>query len=124
MEWILEKEAFWTFLEHKSEENGKVLIFLAGNSTWRRQEQFDDGVKSKNGDGPVKTWRRQNMVVKSKSGDGLEKTLHMTASDLDVGNLIIFLAADWRRQNFLLDAVTLGNLYIVFVIFILKGGEF
>jgi hypothetical protein len=29
----MEKEAFWTFLEHKNEENGKVLIFLAGNST-------------------------------------------------------------------------------------------
>ena len=26
----MEKEAFWTFLEHKSEENGKALIFLAG----------------------------------------------------------------------------------------------
>jgi hypothetical protein len=26
----LEKEAFWTFLEHKSEENGKVSNFLAG----------------------------------------------------------------------------------------------
>jgi hypothetical protein len=25
----LEKEAFWTFLEHKSKENGKVSIFLA-----------------------------------------------------------------------------------------------
>ena len=30
MERNLEKEAFWTFLEHKSEENGKVSIFLAG----------------------------------------------------------------------------------------------
>jgi hypothetical protein len=26
----MEKKAFWTFLEHKSEENGKVSIFLAG----------------------------------------------------------------------------------------------
>jgi hypothetical protein len=25
-----EKEAFWMFLERKSEENGKVSIFLAG----------------------------------------------------------------------------------------------
>jgi hypothetical protein len=28
----LEKKAFWTFLEHKSEENGKVSIFLAGKA--------------------------------------------------------------------------------------------
>ena len=28
MERNLEKEAFWTFLEHKSEENGKVSISL------------------------------------------------------------------------------------------------
>jgi acylphosphatase len=33
----LEKKAFWTFLEHKSEENGKVLIFFAGT--------VHDGVK-------------------------------------------------------------------------------
>jgi hypothetical protein len=33
----LEKEAFWTFLEHKSEENGKVSNFLAGT--------VPDGVK-------------------------------------------------------------------------------
>ena len=26
----LEKEAFWMFLEHKSEENGKVSKFLTG----------------------------------------------------------------------------------------------
>jgi hypothetical protein len=30
LEGNLEKEAFWTFLEHKSEENGKVSNFLAG----------------------------------------------------------------------------------------------
>jgi hypothetical protein len=30
LERYLEKEAFWTFLEHKSEENGKVSNFLAG----------------------------------------------------------------------------------------------
>ena len=30
MERNLEKEAFWTFLEHKSEENGKVSNFLVG----------------------------------------------------------------------------------------------
>ena len=30
MERNLEKEAFWTFLEHKSEENGKVSNILAG----------------------------------------------------------------------------------------------
>ena len=34
-------------MEHKSEENGKVLIFLAGNSTFRRQESSCDDVKSK-----------------------------------------------------------------------------
>ena len=38
MERNLEKEAFWTFLEHKSEENGKVSIFLAGT--------VPDGVKA------------------------------------------------------------------------------
>jgi hypothetical protein len=26
----LEKEAFWTFLQHESEDNSKVSIFLAG----------------------------------------------------------------------------------------------
>ena len=30
MERNLEKEAFWTFLEHKSEENGKVSKSLLG----------------------------------------------------------------------------------------------
>jgi proteasome assembly chaperone (PAC2) family protein len=49
------KEAFWTFLEHKSEENGKDLIFLAGNSRLRRQEGFFDGVRSKMDDGAEKT---------------------------------------------------------------------
>jgi hypothetical protein len=33
----LEKEAFWTFLEHKSEENGKVSNSLLGT--------VPDGVK-------------------------------------------------------------------------------
>ena len=33
MERNLEKEAFWTFLEHKSEENGKVSNFFAGTVT-------------------------------------------------------------------------------------------
>ena len=33
----MEKEAFWTLLKHKSEENGKVTIFLAGT--------VPDGVK-------------------------------------------------------------------------------
>jgi hypothetical protein len=33
----LEKESFWTFFEHKSEENGKVSNFLAGT--------VPDGVK-------------------------------------------------------------------------------
>jgi hypothetical protein len=33
----LEKEAFWTFLEHKSDENGKISNFLAGT--------VPDGVK-------------------------------------------------------------------------------
>ena len=37
MERNLEKEAFWTFLEHKSEENGKVSNFRAGT--------VPDGVK-------------------------------------------------------------------------------
>ena len=65
MEWILEKEAIRTFLEHKSEENGKDLIFHAENSTWRRQEEDPDGVKSKNHDDPVQIWRRHNIGVKS-----------------------------------------------------------
>ena len=38
MERNLEKESFWTFLEHKSEENGKVSNFLA--------RTVPDGVKS------------------------------------------------------------------------------
>ena len=38
MERNLEKEAFWTFLEHKSEENGKVSISLLGT--------VPDGIKS------------------------------------------------------------------------------
>ena len=38
MERNLEKEAFWMFLEHKSEENGKVSIFFAGT--------VPDGIKS------------------------------------------------------------------------------
>ena len=54
----MEKEAIRTFLEHKSEENAKVLIFLAGNSRWRRQEENPDGVKSNFHDGPEETWRR------------------------------------------------------------------
>ena len=37
MERNLEKEAFWTFLEHKSEENDRVSNFLAGT--------VPDGVK-------------------------------------------------------------------------------
>jgi hypothetical protein len=57
----MEKEAIQTFLEHKSEENAKVLIFLAGNSRWRRQEEIFDGVKSKYHDGPVDSWRRHEV---------------------------------------------------------------
>ena len=53
------------FLEHKSEENAKDLIFHAENSTWWRQEENPDGVKSKSGDDPVQTWRRHNKGVKS-----------------------------------------------------------
>ena len=60
------------FLEYKCEENAKVLIFHAENSTWRRQEEKYDGVKSKSGDDPVQTWRRHKKGVKSNFGDGLE----------------------------------------------------
>ena len=71
--WILEKEVIRTFLEHKSEENGKDLIFHAENSTWRRQEENHDGVKSKSGDDPVQTWRRHKKGVKTKFCDGMHK---------------------------------------------------
>ena len=60
-------------MEHKSEENAKDLIFHAENSTWRRQEEDPDGVKSKSGDDPVQTWRRHKKGVKSIFGDGLHK---------------------------------------------------
>ena len=60
------------FLERKSEENGKDLIFHAGNSIWRRQEGKCDGVRNKIHDDPVKTWRRQMKGVKSYFGDGLK----------------------------------------------------
>ena len=68
----MEKEAFWTFLEHKSEENGKDLIFHAENSTWQRQEEKCDDVRSKIHDDPEKTWRHQMEGVKSYFGDSLK----------------------------------------------------
>jgi hypothetical protein len=57
----MEKEAIRTFLEHKSEENAKVLIFLAGNSRWRRQEGISNGVKSNFHDDPVQNWQRHKV---------------------------------------------------------------
>ena len=42
-------------MEHKSEENAKDLIFLAGTIPDGVKKEILDGVKSKIHDGPVKT---------------------------------------------------------------------
>jgi hypothetical protein len=69
----------------------------------------DDGVKKEFLDG-VKSnfWWRPGME------------LHMTASNPDLGSPRTLLAARWRRQIFLLDAVTSQNLYILFYFSFIK----
>ena len=110
----MEKEAIRTFLEHKSEENAKDLIFQAGNNMWRRQEYYPDGVKSKVHDDPVQKWRRHQVERQELNTWRPEKVYNMTTSDVDQGSPRILLAARWRRHKIVLDAVSLYYLYIVF----------
>ena len=63
----LEKELFWTFLEHKSEENGKELIFLAGT--------VGDGVKKK-----ILMASIVNVVTAQKKREGVTQGLVKTCA--------------------------------------------
>jgi hypothetical protein len=86
----LEKQAFWTFLEHKSEENGKVSNFLVGT--------VPDGVKPLHmtalrvtKEVEVENTRDDPEYFLSLGPDGVTKAvrvqLHMTALRLVLRNM-------------------------------------
>jgi hypothetical protein len=119
---------FWSIKVKKTakSENPCWELYLKTSRlhTWRRQAW-------KRGGSRKYTWRPRTFLVhltwrrhQGRQGqnvyDGPELNSFLTASRLDLGYMILNLAASWRRQKLQRDAVRRYYLYIFFQFFIVS----